>query len=421
MQLLERVVELNGRAFHAVVTLMQLEFNSGNAEKASAVVSRALGFSPGNPDLLMAEAELARARNHPDRARELAQLVLDREPNRVAAYTLLSDVAVASKNLTLAEQMIKEAAHRDADDVTIQLKMAAIRDARGDRSGAIAGLETFAKSDAGARNEPVMLAIAGLYCRDGQLDEFEKEIRAVEQFSPGSVRTARTRMRCLATRKRFDDLASALSERRADHPDDLVSMVLGANLLVSSGIDALRREALSFFEFVVRQAPTNLEGQLGIAQASFLLGDHAQTADAYRRVLAIDPNHNQAINDLAWILATDENDPSAAIELADRGVNRYPDDPHLLDTRGMILTKLDRLPEAAHDLELSVELADARDIPATQARALIHLADVFSKQDEQSMAYDRLEQAMALDQTHRILTDTERAKLNQDIERLKPA
>lgn len=413
--LLERVVALDGRAVSAYLALMQLEFADGNLAAASALISRALGFNPGHTDLLMAQAELERARLNLPQAREMAHLVLEKDPERLAAYVLLTDIAFLSGDLAEAADMIAQAVRRAPQSSIVQLKRAAVLEARGQRPEAIRGLEEFARGESGKNNESVLLALAELCCQEGDFDAFEDWVEKVERAWPDSAGPTGKRVRCLGLQQRFGEIVPVLSQRRAEFPEDTASLIVGANFLLLSGSEQLQREAQQFLEYVVEVDPRSIDGHLGVAQAAYIRGDFERTAEAYRRVLALEPNHNQALNDLAWILAVDDRDLAAAIKLADQGAERYPDDPHLLDTRGVVLTKLGRLAEAERDLRLAVELADARGIRPTHAKALIHLADVHEKQGEAAAARTTLEQARGIDEEFGVLTDQERADINERI------
>jgi tetratricopeptide (TPR) repeat protein len=100
-----------------------------------------------------------------------------------------------------------------------------------------------------------------------------------------------------------------------------------------------------------------------------------------------------------------------ALELADRGVGRYPDDPHMLDTRGALLEAADRLSEAERDLQRCVEVA--AQMPATRANALFRLGRVQVKLGESADAKQSLSQALEIDRQHGVFTPDQRDEIQQ--------
>jgi Flp pilus assembly protein TadD len=99
------------------------------------------------------------------------------------------------------------------------------------------------------------------------------------------------------------------------------------------------------------------------------------------------------------------------LELAEKGIQRYPDDPHLLDTRGVLLIALNRPDEARKDLERCLELSIG--LPRTRASALMNLARLYAQQGAMAQARTRMLDALALDRESGVLSDHDRAEIEQ--------
>jgi tetratricopeptide (TPR) repeat protein len=125
-------------------------------------------------------------------------------------------------------------------------------------------------------------------------------------------------------------------------------------------------------------------------------------------VLELKPDEYEALNDLAWILGVDLNRPTEALPYADRGIGVRPDDPSLLDTRGVILLRLNRLREARESLERCVDIGGIA--PTTRAIALVHLGEVLQTMDDGAGARMRLESALRLDDKQTVLDAATRQK-----------
>jgi tetratricopeptide (TPR) repeat protein len=78
----------------------------------------------------------------------------------------------------------------------------------------------------------------------------------------------------------------------------------------------------------------------------------------FERAISINPKLATVMNNLAWLLAHDDQRPdlNRALGLVDASLSESPDNPDFLDTRGTILMMLDRKKEAVHDLEKAIAL-----------------------------------------------------------------
>ena len=142
----------------------------------------------------------------------------------------------------------------------------------------------------------------------------------------------------------------------------------------------------------------NVGVYLAIARVEYRRGALDKTVRAYKKVLESTPNHQQALNDVAWILAeqgTTEN-LAEAEAFANRAVQRHPNNPSIRDTRGVVLLGLGRFQEAKVDLERCLTLV--RRNSSTHAKALMHLGQVLVKLEQPRQARARLEEALGVEQ-----------------------
>jgi tetratricopeptide (TPR) repeat protein len=137
----------------------------------------------------------------------------------------------------------------------------------------------------------------------------------------------------------------------------------------------------------------------------------------YGQVLEQHPDNVRALNDLAWILQEHDRRYDAALELANKGLALAPEDTHLLDTRGTILSKMpDRLPDARKDYEKIVPLqsSDARQ----QAAALFQLGRICAKLDDFVPARQHLQKALEIDRKVSVFTADERVEITKIVQQV---
>ncbi|MHC4067421.1 MAG: tetratricopeptide repeat protein, partial [Planctomycetota bacterium] len=306
-EVLQRVVQLNPGNVIAYLRLIALAGHEGDLEQATELINQALRANPGSADLRLAQARLELLLDHAGLAREHAQSVLDSNPKNVDALNLLVELALRVADVDTAQRLNHEVLELDPT------------------------------------NEVAQLARAKIYRQQGDLGSAELRLAEAAQSAPGDQSVFLERLRLLGSQKRFDDILPAITERRDGHGDEIPVVLMGGWLLAATEADDYMHLAKSLFEQVIRLDPDHVEGLLRMAQVAYGLDELDASEQAYRRILVQEPYHRQSLNDLAWILGVERGKPDEALELAERGVARYPDDMHLLDTRGVLLTSLGRL------------------------------------------------------------------------------
>ena len=99
---------------------------------------------------------------------------------------------------------------------------------------------------------------------------------------------------------------------------------------------------------------------------------HPEEIEVYRAILGRNPVNFMFLNNLAWTLSEDMGKPEEGIKWADEALKRVGPRSAILDTRGVILSRLNRQAEAIHDLE---EAAKER----PDGAILFHLARAYQK------------------------------------------
>jgi predicted Zn-dependent protease len=132
--------------------------------------------------------------------------------------------------------------------------------------------------------------------------------------------------------------------------------------------------------------PASVEKTLG--DTAVVHGDSARARDHYRVALTLDPQLDGALNNLAYLLASEEpRDLEQALQLAQRAVQLRPNDPHFLETRGQILVQLKRWQEAVDDLTRSLNgMPYKREIHASLATAYRALGQTEAAESHASQA-----------------------------------
>ncbi len=408
---LEKVIELAPRNAAAHLRLVRLARERGELRSASRLAVRALGANPQNVEFLLIRAELEKELDNALAARELARSVLDIDPKNVTARNLLANLALGAGDIESAEELTDAALKVDAASEEVQLLRARILNAKGQRAEAIRHLESYRQAEGGRHTPATLLALADFYRMQGRFSEAEAIIEEAQQRDADSLRVRLIRMRLLATQQRFAEILELVSARPEMPPEDGQIFLSVASILASAGAREHMRQAKPLFEHFVAANPDRAEGYLGLGLIEYQLGEVYEAARAYRRLLELAPYHQQGLNHLAWILAEELRRPEEALELANRGVLRHLDDPRLLNTRGVVFLRLNRLPEAAQDLEKCLEMT--ANLPSTRAQTLLYLGRIYIKQGDEPLARAKLKEALQVDRQYKVLTSDERAEIER--------
>src|SRR5262249_28058667 len=99
------------------------------------------------------------------------------------------------------------------------------------------------------------------------------------------------------------------------------------------------------------KAPKSVALKLQLADFYDLQGNYAEAERWYRQVLAQDAVNAFALNNLAWLLATQPDHGSEALALINRGIEHSGPQPSLLDTRALAYLALGQSGPALADLK----------------------------------------------------------------------
>ncbi len=414
--ILNRIVDQDPTAVGAHIAIINSEFNAGRFEEAERLAARAIQSNPTDPDLLVTAARAAQEMGKDSVARNFVRSALDADPQHLSSHIFLFEDALEDGRIEDARRHLAKAREIDPDDPVLRIKSAGLLQMTGQSAAAIAILDELLRTDADVSRSLLLLSLADLHCGEGNAEAFEARVSEAERDDPGNSAIVTTRLRCLAKRRDFDAIAPLVSQHHANHPQDIRTFLLAGELLTNSPARTHLADARALFGRAREADPQSVAAHLGVAKAAYLAGDNDAVIDGYRGALAIDPNHERALNDLAWVLMETGRDIDEALRLTDRGIEQFPLDPHLRDTRGVILTKLRRFDAAVEQLNQAVDFSVA--LPSTRAKALLHLAEALLAQNRASEAKRRLREAQSIDERQNALSDKERARLATLLEQI---
>lgn len=131
--------------------------------------------------------------------------------------------------------------------------------------------------------------------------------------------------------------------------------------------------------------PKNAQLQFFLGSVYDRLGKTDKLTSQMRKVLDLDPQHAQAMNYLAYVLADKNLNLEEAEQLARTALDLQPQDPYVLDTMGWVFFKQGRMDLSVQYLEAAYKLR------GDEAVIVEHLADAYFKMQmvQKAQAYYR--------------------------------
>jgi len=216
---------------------------------------------------------------------------------------------------------------------------------------------------------------------EGKYQDAEASFRKLAELEPATSRGILGIADVWAAQKKDDEALRLLQDEAAKHPErpDLhfglgnlalraakYDLAIAEFQLVLDRIDRNSKGAaevylrmgeayrlkgdLDFAISILRQAQTLQPSSPVILNTlAFTLesaGQRQPAADQYRKILELDPKNGIAMNNLAFILADTDTDPTLALAYALRARQLFPNEPTIVDTLGWVYLKLNRADDA---------------------------------------------------------------------------
>ena len=154
-------------------------------------------------------------------------------------------------------------------------------------------------------------------------------------------------------KKQFDEALQAYEKAQELRPEDPQGYILRANLLNIMGkTDA----TIAQYNELLKTQPNSIAGLMGLATAYESINRFAEAKAKYQRVLELQPNLPAASNNLAWLIASEENgDLGEALRLAMQAKQALPDQANITDTLGWVHYKRNSYPLAISQFKQALE------------------------------------------------------------------
>ncbi len=317
------------------------------------------------------------------RALAIAEELLRANPDDLLAAAIQVQALLGSNEIDRAAKVLEQFVqrHPEANDLVYGLALVRMREKRFDEAEKL-----FRRLTEGPQADPrAVLGLAEVQAVQGKMDQALALLQQRIKQEPANVGYRLAYAQGLAQAGKLDD---AIREYEAIAASDPKNAVARRQL----GVLHARKGALDRAEQWLRQAeqlaPKDTETLLALGMVAQQRRDLAKAKSYYEKVLAIDPDHVIAANNLAYLLAEGSEQLDRALTLAQRARSQAPQDPRIADTLGWVYVKRGLYDEALNILEPLV-----RQHPQVAAWRY-HLAVALARKGERDRARQELRRAL---------------------------
>jgi tetratricopeptide (TPR) repeat protein len=407
----------NAKDVDALVQRCRINVLEGATSDAERDIAQVLKFQPDS-----APAHYVMAKIHEIRGQELMQRQELSEALRLNKFLLparldLVQVLTKAKNTSAALHLLDDKELPDSQKLLLP-----VLEARSWTLWTMGDMSELRKSlDAALRagRTPDLLILDGLWkLKSGKTSEARASVEEALKINPGDLRALEALSRSYTTQNQRSMALEKVKEYAARQPKSAPVQDLLGTLLLSSGDRAGARVA---FQAAKAADPHSLAADLSLVQADLvdgklddaqrrlqavlsadanngtvhlwmgslesMRGDYKAALEQFRAAVATDPYNHLALNNLAYLLAEENQRPTEALKYAQRAKELAPDNPEYSDTLGWILYKQGLYPLAIKEIEsATTKRADPR--------WQYHLAMAYAKVGDRTRARAVLEAAL---------------------------
>ena len=404
---LSRAIELAPDLHPARFTLAQVQLQLNNTDAAIGQLRELLSRNPDHGPGRLSLAKAYRSADQPGAARQVLEAGRQQFPDQAIWSRRLASLAAQAGNTEAALEAWRQAveiepSRRNLLGLSNQLLGA-------DRPEAVDSLLTQHSGTLNA--SPRLQAVrAHALGRLGKMDQARNLFRVTlkNATDPGAVTAAIRRMAMLWSNQQvLSELESLTPKMQRPEFGQFAQARL---LMIDQRFEATQSTLKQLLASINPESNRGLWLQLQQMRGTCFqkLGKTEQARACYERVLEYNPNNVDALNNLAYLLATELGDPQRAVALAKRATKQNPNAPQILDTLGWAQFKAGALHEARNTLQRSVKL---RPLPHNH----LHLGRVFIALDVPTRARTLLKQAIELAENNKDtrVADEARAALSE--------
>jgi len=405
--LLEQLYQPYPEYLETHLALAQAAFASGNSIRAMVEARAALKISPDSQIAILTVAQVSPS---PDEALSALADFLSRYPSAYEVRRAYAGMLIEQKQYAQARSQYDTLLSEKPNDSAVLYTLGVLSLQINDVPAAEKNLKAFVEAldNSGDQRDPTTAYLYLSQIADDRKDGKEalgwlEKIQSYEGKNAAYFNAQLRRAVLLAKYENLDQAREFLRQLKGNAEEQIQITQLDAELLRNAGQE---KEAMDVLQDAITVHPDNPE----------LLYDYAMLAEkfdlveemekALRRVIAINPENQQAYNALGYSLADRNIRLPEARALIEKALSLAPDDAFILDSMGWLEFRENKNEAALTHLQRAYQLRPDADIA-------VHVGEVLWVLGDQKGAIAVLKEAQGKDPKNAALKSTlERLKIN---------
>ncbi len=349
---------------------VRLEENrSKNTNKAEAAFQQALAVKGGYTEASLALGQLFEGSGRREKAMTMYKAFQEKHGPSSAIAEELSRMYIEDKNYPKAFEQLTVIESSDPNDLNVKAKMAFILIEEQKFQEAIVRLEEVLALE--PASDKIRFYLGAVYeeIKDykSAISHFQKVPSASSYFAESVIHTAYLHKLLGDMNKAVATIEQGIREKD-DHPPFYA--------LYASLLDDQKeyKKAAEMLEGAVKRFPDHAQLHFFLGNMQERLGMKDATIASMKKVIALDKDHVQALNFLAYSYADSGRELAEAERLVRRAIELQPNDGYILDTLGWVLFKRGQFSEAIRTLEAAYKIQPNESVIAE------HLGDAYYHQ-----------------------------------------
>jgi len=335
----------------AKARLAAIDYTAGRAAEAHAILNELLKREPNSRIGLVLKGRLLLMERKPDEALAMAKAAISADPERAAdGQFLLAQIYLSTGQVEDALDALRQTLKLDPRQVGAQIALARVYASKGQKLPAIEMAQQAVVS--APLNPEARLALVRAVLASGDTARAERELRSlVNRFPNSSAVLTQVGGLYLA---RHDHANARAAFTQALTLDPTSPDALGGLVVLDLGAkDA--KSAIARVEARLAAAPDDARAWYLAARSYALVGDAPQTERALMKTIEIDPANVQAYGMIGDLYGM-QGKLDQALQQFQAWATREPRSVAAQTMVGLVLEKLNRMPEAQRTYERVLEM-----------------------------------------------------------------
>lgn len=392
-------------------------------DRVRSMLASLLEQQPNNPVWLQMEASLIMtegSRQSIEEAGNLLEQVVHLDPTAVQAQIVLINMDLQNGDIEQAQIRVVQALGANPDNVFLMALHARVELLLGNMSMAVG--QAYQVLDKKPDQAAVLDSLALVAIRSKNLElnrDVQIHLETVLKNDPDSQVFRLLKTALLKAQGNYD---TAIVELETYTQTDVGRSAFGAlvelaHLYLRVGNPDAAQPVMEWAEELNPTSPALLQVRIDWVSLLQQDGQTERAEKIFQELIKKYPKNIQLLNNYAWLLQDCYQRYDAALDLANRGLAIRPDDLNLLDTRGVILSKIEgKMGDAKKDFSRLVEISPRNS--SYHVKSLAQLGRICAQLKEANQAGQYLRQTLDLDEQVKVLSHTERQEIKELLKNL---